>query len=356
VQDPRAAGGIHHVSLVALNAQRTVRFYVEVLGLHAGEQELADERSNTIRAWIGDDRGTTVAIVQSADGRAGNFGIGTIDHVALTVESFESLLKWKRRLQDNKVLVYGPYDQQAYQDIVFTDPDGVLLEIATTGPGWEATQDGRDVFIPPVDSMAPYRNEEEMGSRTWREQVTEIAPDMALQGFHHISAVTSSLQKADRFYRGALRLPLVRKTLDHDDPEVRHWYWGLDGGRHGTVVTAFPIVHRNEGGKRIHGRAGVGVADHFALALDVDDEALAQWSNDLVTRGLEVTSGSSDGYRSISVHSPDGYVVELVAAQPEPAEGATVGEPEHVQPLHAGISAGKSTAEPKPGAGKETSE
>ena len=356
MQAPLATGGIHHVSLVALNVQRTVQFYVEVLGLHTDEQELADERSTTIRAWIGDDRGTTVTIVQSTDGRAGSFGIGTIDHVALTVESFESLLKWKRRLQDNKVLVYGPYDQQAYQDIVFTDPDGVLLEIATTGPGWEATQDGRDVFIPPTDSMAPYRNEEEIGSRTWREQVTEIAPDMALQGFHHISAVTSSLQKTDRFYRGALRLPLVRKTLDHDDPEVQHWYWGLDGGRPGTVVTAFPIVHRNEGGRRIRGRAGVGVADHFALALDVDDHALGQWSIDLGTRGLEVTPGSSDGYRSISVHSPDGYVVELVADQPEPAERTAAPEPEQVEPLLAGVSAVRSAAKRRPGAEKETNE
>jgi glyoxalase family protein len=161
--------------------------------------------------------------------------------------------------------------------------------------------------------MAPYRNEEEISNLTWPQPMTQIEPDVALQGLHHISTIASSLEETDRFYREVLALPLVRKTVDSDDPEVERWYWGLDGGRPGTLLTAFPIVHLNEGGKPIQGRAGVGVVDHFALEVDTDEEGLARLSANLSSRGLEVSSLPVDQPRSLFIRGPDGHVVELVA-------------------------------------------
>jgi glyoxalase family protein len=340
-----ALTGIHYISLLALNAERTTQFYVDVLGLQTVDPVLDDERSVPDRVWLGDDRSRWITIIQSTDGQAGELGIGTIYHVALTVASVDALLKWKRWLQHNQILVYGPYDQQAYQDIIFADPDGVLLEIATQGPGWEATQDGRDVYTPPKESMAPYRNEELIGIHTWPHSVTQIESDMALQGLHHVSTIASSLDETDRFYRDALGLPLVRKTLDHDDPEVEHWYWGLDGGRPGTVITAFPIVHAHQGGKPIEGRAGVGVVDHFALDVDMDEEALRHWSTDLLSRGLEVTSLSADQPRSVTLRSPEGHVVELMAALPGRAVDGTARDSDHdvssTGALRSGVAAGE---------------
>jgi catechol 2,3-dioxygenase-like lactoylglutathione lyase family enzyme len=209
--------------------------------------------------------------------------------------------------------------------------------------------------------MAPYRNEEQISLHTWPHSVTQIEPDMALQGFHHISTIASSLERTDAFYRGALTLPLVRKTIDSDDPEVEHWYWGRDGGRPGTLITAFPIGHEHEGGKPIDGRAGVGVIDHFALDAGMDEEALRQWSTDLLRRGLEVTLLSADQPRSVSLRSPDGHVVELVSALPggrsvddtafgsdhdvsssrAPRSGVTAGEGS----VHDSVSGGESVSE-----------
>ncbi len=355
-----ALTGTHHVSLLALNAERTTQFYVDMLGLQTIDHVLGDERSAPGRVWLGDDRSRIVTIIQSTDGRPGELGIGTIHHVALAVVSVDALLKWKRWLQHNQILVYGPYNQQAYQDIVFTDPDGVLLEIATQGPGWEVTQDGENVYSPPKESMAPYRNEELIRVRTSPHPVTQIEPDMALQGLHHISTIASSLDETDRFYRDALGLPLVRKTLDHDDPEVEHWYWGLDGGRSGTVITAFPIVHAHQGGKPIYGHAGVGVVDHFALDVDMDEEALRHWSTDLLSRGLEVTSLSADQPRSVSLRSPDGHVVELVAALPGRAVDDTARDSDHdvssAGALRSGVAAGEDSFHDSVSSGESVSE
>ncbi|HEX6506938.1 MAG TPA: VOC family protein, partial [Chloroflexota bacterium] len=165
MQPQPAISGIHHISLLARDAQRTTRFYVDMLGLQTIDHPLGHEPSASGRVWLAAGKGTFITIVESTAEQAGELGIGTIHHVALTVASIDALLKWKRWLQHNQVLVIGPYDQQAYQDLVVTDPDGVLVEIATQGPGFEITQDGEDVYSPPKASMAPYRNEEAIGNR-----------------------------------------------------------------------------------------------------------------------------------------------------------------------------------------------
>jgi glyoxalase family protein len=296
-----ALTGIHHVSLLALNLERTVQLYIDVLGLQLIDHTPDDAHSAPDRVWLGDDRGRFLTIAQSPDGRLGEMGIGTIHHVALTVASLDALLKWKRWLQHNHILVYGPYDQQAYQDLVFTDPDGVLLEIATHGPGFAITQDGADVYSPPKEGMAPYRNEELIDIHSWPDPVTGIAPDMALQGLHHIATITSSVE---------------RKTIDSDDPEVERWYWGLKGGQPGTLVTAFPIVHPHEGGRAVYGRVGPGVPLHYAVDLG-SPEALARWVTSLSAAGIEGTSMLDEaGRQAISVHDPDGEIIELVTAEP----------------------------------------
>lgn len=305
--------GIHHICLLAQNVERTARFYIDVLGLHL--VDTPDQASSASgQLWLGDSSAQLFTIIQSTDGQAGEIGIGTVHHVALVAETDDVLLKWKRWLEHNQVLVLGPYDQQAYQDIIFVDPDGVLIEIATRGPGWQATQDGRDVYVPPIESMAPHRDEEVIRMRTWPHPVTQIEPDMVLQGLHHISTIASSLDETDHFYRATLGLELVRKALDHDDPEVEHWYWGLEGRQPETVITAFPMVHEHEGGKPIYGRAGIGVVHHIALETDFEGQALEQWCTELSNRGLQVTTVSAHQPQSLSLQSPDGLVVEVVAA------------------------------------------
>jgi glyoxalase family protein len=317
MQPRPAINGIHHVSLVAPDVARTARFYTDVLGLRSAEGAIGDQSPASGRVWLGNESTGFITIAPSAGGRAGALGVGTIHHVALGVATGDALLKWKRWLQHKEVLLYGPYDQRAYQDIVFADPDGVLVEIATQGPGWQATQDGQEVYSPPKQSMAPFRNEELIAAQTWPQPVTRIEPDMALQGIHHVSTISSSLERTDAFYRDVLALPLVRKTIDSDDPEVERWYWGLDGGQPGSLVMAFPIVHPHEAGTAVQGRAGPGIALHYALNAG-SPEALRGWTSALSAAGTDVTPGVDEaGDQAVRLHDPDGQVVELVTADLE---------------------------------------
>jgi catechol 2,3-dioxygenase-like lactoylglutathione lyase family enzyme len=319
-----APTGIDHVSLLARNLERTVQFYVNVLGLRIVDSVLDDARSAPARVWLGDDRRGLITISRSPEGRPGEVGIGTIHHVGLAVASFDALLKWKRWLQHNEVLVYGPYDQQAYRDLVFADPDGVLLEIATLGPGWGESVDVETVYCPPTESMAPYRDEEQVRIYTWPYPITEIQPDMALQGLHHVATITSSLERTDAFYRERLALPLVKKTIDSDDPEVERWYWGPVSGRSGALITSFPIVHPHEGGRAVYGEVGPGVASHYALTMG-SHEDLQNRVSALALAGVEATPVLNEaGSSAVSLHDPDGQVIELVTAEPQPSAGEPV--------------------------------
>jgi glyoxalase family protein len=314
VQPHPAIKGIHHVSLLAPDVARTARFYTDVLGLRGADGTIGDQPPASGRIWLGDGRTGFITIAPTGDGRAGELGIGTIHHFALSVATSDALLKWKRRLRDHEVLVYGPYDQQAYQDIIFADPDGVLVEIATHGPGWQVTQDGEDVYSPPKLSIAPFRNEELIAAQTWPQPVTQIEPDMALRRIHHVATITSSLERTDAFYRDVLALSLVRKTIDTDDPEVERWYWGLDGGKHGGLVMAFPIVHPHETNPAVQGRAGPGIALHYALKAG-SPEGLRGWLTVLSASQTDVTSGPDEaGSQAVCLRDPDGQVVELVTA------------------------------------------
>jgi catechol 2,3-dioxygenase-like lactoylglutathione lyase family enzyme len=319
--------GIHHVALISPQVEVTSRFYVDVLGLHRIDQ-VGPPRSTSRQMVLGDDAGTLVTVTESNNGPPGQIGIGTMHHVALTVDSYDALLKWKRWLDYNQIPVLGPYNQQAYHDIVFTDPDGVMVELATRGPGWKVTQNGHDIYSPPKETIAPYRDEETIRMRTWREPVTQIQPDMMLRGIHHVATIVSSLDETDAFYREVMEIPLVRKTVDSDDPEVERWYWGLDGGRPGTLITAFPIAHPHEGGKVVYGRVGPGVAHHFALDVE-SDTALLDWRVRLTQRGIAVT-GTLDkaNDRSIFFHDPDGQMLEMAAT----VSGQVVDEPADVPP------------------------
>jgi len=173
--------------------------------------------------------------------------------------------------------------------------------------------------------MAPYRNEAAIEAETWPEPVREIEPEMRLAGLHHISTIASSLERTDAFY-GALGLSLVRKTIDHDDSEVQHWYWGLDGGRPGTVVAAFPIVHPAEGGKAIYGRVGAGVPHHVTFAVEGTPES---WEGTLEARGIAAARGpEGTAESSIAIRDPDGLLLELTAASATGLADA----PPHVEP------------------------
>lgn len=61
-----------------------------------------------------------------------------------------------------------------------------------------------------------------------------------IKGIHHITAIAGDAKKNYDFYTRVLGLRLVKKTVNFDDPETYHFYYGDEVGTPGTILTFFP--------------------------------------------------------------------------------------------------------------------
>ena len=63
---------------------------------------------------------------------------------------------------------------------------------------------------------------------------------MSVLGIHHVTAIASDPQRTLDFYTGVLGLRLVKRTVNFDDPQTYHFYFGDETGTPGSILTFFP--------------------------------------------------------------------------------------------------------------------
>ncbi|MFQ5434944.1 MAG: VOC family protein, partial [Anaerolineae bacterium] len=263
--------------------------------------------------------GTAVTFFEWTHAPQGRPGIGGTHHFALGVPDYDDLLMWKRRLTDLGINVDGPLDRHYFTSIYFRDPDGVIIEIATKGPGFTADEDvttlGTEHRDPPHEMMVNNRDEARIQAETWPQPVPVISRRMALQhGMHHITAIGTDIERTHAFLGGLLGLQRVKMTTNFDDPTSAHWYWGVENGRPGTLITYF---ERDPNDKRYHTvRMGAGQTHHYAFSVP-DEETQLVFREKLIRAGLRVSPVMDRVYfKSIYTNDPDGHIVELATAGP----------------------------------------
>ena len=97
---------------------------------------------------------------------------------------------------------------------------------------------------------------------------------MKFTGLHHITMITGDAQENARFYGDLLGLRLVKKTVNFDQPQAYHLYFGDETGAPGSILTWFEFP----GAAR--GRAGAGSIHTLQLAV-ADEAALDFWEQRL---------------------------------------------------------------------------
>ncbi len=124
-------------------------------------------------------------------------------------------------------------------------------------------------------------------------------------GIHHVTAIAADPQRNLEFYAGTLGLRLVKRTVNFDDPNTYHFYYGDRTGQPGTLLTFFPWL----GARR--GRDGIGQA--VATSFAVPTGALPWWEERLTRAGVGgLTSRIRFGERTLRFTDPDGLALELV--------------------------------------------
>ena len=80
-------------------------------------------------------------------------GAGGVHHVAFRTPTFEEYDKWAERLVQRGVRSSGPIDRYYFRSLYFREPNGILFEIATDGPGFASDEPmeslGEKLALPP---------------------------------------------------------------------------------------------------------------------------------------------------------------------------------------------------------------
>jgi glyoxalase family protein len=127
-------------------------------------------------------------------------------------------------------------------------------------------------------------------------------------GIHHVTAISGGPQRNVDFYAGTLGLRLVKKTVNFDDPETYHLYYGDGAGSPGTIMTFFPWAHA-PGGR-------IGAGQLVVTSFSIPTSSLGYWTERLVEDGVRFERPRDRfGDTVLSFEDPDRLRVELVATE-----------------------------------------
>lgn len=131
--------GLHHVTAIASDLERTIAFYRDLLGLAIVHDGPSDDDPRARHVWfgaLGGEAGQLVSFMQYPELPPGVVGVGSTHHFALVVDSAEEQEAWRDYLRDHGVDTTEVLDRGAFRSLYVRDPDGHIVEIATRGPGF----------------------------------------------------------------------------------------------------------------------------------------------------------------------------------------------------------------------------
>ena len=129
--------GLHHVTAICTDLERTTAFYRDVLGLALVREGVNDDDPDARHFWFGDARGTAgtlVSFMEYPDMAVARSGAGRVHHFAFAVASAEELEAWRDYLRSREVECNDVFDRGVLRSIYLKDPDGLIVEIATAAP------------------------------------------------------------------------------------------------------------------------------------------------------------------------------------------------------------------------------
>ena len=130
--------GLHHITLLCRSLDRSTAFYRNLLGLRMVKQTVNEDDSGARHLFFGDEEGrpgTLITCLEYPQLDEGTVGTGSTHHFALSVESEEELHAWRDYLAGQGVACTEVMDRTFFKSIYLRDPDGHIVELATTAPG-----------------------------------------------------------------------------------------------------------------------------------------------------------------------------------------------------------------------------
>ncbi|WP_262248675.1 ring-cleaving dioxygenase [Parapedobacter soli] len=133
--------------------------------------------------------------------------------------------------------------------------------------------------------------------------------DNNILGIHHITAIAGDAKRNYDFYTRILGLRLVKKTVNFDDPQTYHFYFGDEVGTPGSILTFFPWGDRVKPGRR-------GTKQVTEIGYSVPAGSLDFWKNRFEANGIIYNNPAEKfGEKYLTFLDPDGLKFELTVAK-----------------------------------------
>jgi catechol 2,3-dioxygenase-like lactoylglutathione lyase family enzyme len=126
-------GGLHHVTVICSDVERTIDFYCNLLGMRLVERTVNEDDRRAQHLLFGDEQGsagTLITCLEYAELDEGTVGRGSTHHFALAVESEAELAAWRDFLRARGIPCTDVMAREHFTSIYLRDPDGHILELA----------------------------------------------------------------------------------------------------------------------------------------------------------------------------------------------------------------------------------
>lgn len=145
----RAIRGFAAPTLEVRNPEKTDKLLTEILGF----EFVAEENNRRRFRGSGSNASAEIDLVSSEAG-FGQIAAGTVHHIAFRAADDDEQLKVREQLVARGLNVTPVIDRQYFHSIYFREPNGILFEIATDGPGFlidePADALGETLKLPPI--------------------------------------------------------------------------------------------------------------------------------------------------------------------------------------------------------------
>jgi glyoxalase family protein len=159
--------GLGPIMLNVHDLARTERVLTGVMNMRKAREYAAPDAHARIHVFAMGEGGPTAElhVIEQKDSQTARQGAGGVHHVAFRTPNEEQYHAWARRLNEHGISNSGEIDRFYFRSLYFREPNGILFEIATDGPGFATDEPmetlGEKLALPPF--LEPRRAEIEAG-------------------------------------------------------------------------------------------------------------------------------------------------------------------------------------------------
>lgn len=156
IPEAYAIRGLGPVYLTLDNIETTQRVLTEIMGFRQTGHytSFVPDQPDILVLESGEGgAGTEIHIEERHDLPKERLGRGGVHHVAFRVENEAEIIEWSAKLSEAGFKNSGLVDRYYFQSLYFREPNGILFEIATDGPGFTTDETleqlGHSLALPP---------------------------------------------------------------------------------------------------------------------------------------------------------------------------------------------------------------